>query len=251
MKIFSKTLYVLALFFVTSAVDAAEIKVAVAANFVAPFKDVALAFEVETGHTVSITPGATGKFYAQIVNGAPFEIFFSADDETPLKLEKEGKAILGTRFTYATGTLALWSAKENMVDSSGDVLKTGSFKFLAIANPKVAPYGIAAVQTLQKLGLLAALEQKFVQGESISQTHQFISTGNAEVGFVALSQIYQNGKLKSGSAWIVPDSFHDPLRQDAVLLEPGKNSDAAKTLLKFMKSAKAKAIILSYGYKLF
>lgn len=245
-----KSFVVLLLVAATYGVSAAEIKVAVAANFAAPFKDIASIFETETGHKVSITPGATGKFYAQISNGAPFDVFFSADDETTIKLEKEGRAIEGTRFTYANGTLALWSPKEGAVDSSGDVLKTGKFKYLAIANSRVAPYGIAAVQTMQKMGLLSILEPKIVQGESIAQTFQFISTGNAELGFVALSQIYQNGKLKSGSAWIVPDSFHDELRQDAVLLVPGKNSEPAKALLNFMKSEKAKKVILSYGYKL-
>ncbi len=245
-----KSFLALLLAAITTVVSAAEIKVAVAANFVAPFKDIASVFETETGHKVLITPGASGKFYAQISNGAPFEVFFSADDETPIKLEKEGKAIEGTRFTYATGTLALWSAKDNVVDASGEVLKAGKFKYLAIANSRVAPYGMAAVQTMQKMGLLSILEPKIVQGESIAQTHQFINTGNAELGFVALSQVYQNGKLKSGSAWIVPDSFHDALRQDAVLLESGKNSEPAKSLLHFMKSEKAKKIILSYGYKL-
>ena len=228
---------------------AAEVKVAVAANFAGPMKDIAAAFESQAGHRLVMTPGATGKFYAQISNGAPFEVFLSADDETPARLEKEGKSVAGSRFTYAVGRLILWSPKEGLPTEAGEILKSGSFRFLSIANPKVAPYGLAAVQTLQKLGLLTKLEPKVVQGENISQTHQFVTTGNADLGFVALSQVWQNGKLKSGSGWIVPETYHDPLRQDAVLLEAGKQSDAAKALMSFLKSDKAREIMAAYGYK--
>ncbi len=228
---------------------AADIRVAVAANFASPMKDIASAFESHTGHKVLLTPGATGKFYAQISNGAPFEIFLSADDETPAKLEKEGRAVAGSRFTYAIGRLILWSPKESVVTDSADVLTSGSFRFLAIANPKVAPYGMAAVQTMQKLGVLTRLEPKVVQGENIAQAHQFVTSGNADLGFVALAQVWHNGKLKSGSGWVVPESYHDPLRQDAVLLEQGRNSDAAKALMSFMKSDKAREIMAAYGYK--
>lgn len=228
---------------------AAEVKVAVAANFAGPMKDIATAFESQTGHKLVLTPGATGKFYAQISNGAPFEVFLSADDETPAKLEKEGKALAGSRFTYAVGRLILWAPKEGVPIEGGEILKSGSFRFLSIANPKVAPYGMAAVQTLQKLGLLTRLEPKVVQGENISQTHQFVTTGNADLGFVALSQVWQNGKLKSGSGWIVPETYHDPLRQDAVLLEAGRQSDAARALMSFLKSDKAREIMAAYGYK--
>jgi len=227
----------------------AEVKVAVAANFAAPMKELAAVFEHETGHQLALTPGATGKFYAQITHGAPFEVFLSADDETPIKLEKEGRAVQGSRFTYAIGRLILWSAKESIITDGGDVLKNGSFRFLSIANPKVAPYGLAAVQTLQKLGVLTKLEPKVVQGESIAQAYQFVTSGNADLGFVALSQVWQNDKLKSGSGWIVPDAYHDPLRQDAVLLEAGRNSDAAKALVSFLKSDKARKIMATYGYK--
>jgi len=228
---------------------AAEVKVAVAANFAGPMKDIAAAFESQAGHRLVMTPGATGKFYAQISNGAPFEVFLSADDETPARLEKEGKSVAGSRFTYAVGRLILWSPKEGLPTEAGEILKSGSFRFLSIANPKVGPYGLAAVQTLQKLGLLTKLEPKVVQGENISQTHQFVTTGNADLGFVALSQVWQNGKLKSGSGWIVPETYHDPLRQDAVLLEAGKQSDAAKALMSFLKSDKAREIMAAYGYK--
>ncbi len=228
---------------------AAEVKVAVAANFAKTLEDITTQFEKDTGHKVLATPGATGKFYAQIVNGAPFEILISADDETPRKLAKEAKAITETQFTYAIGTLALWSPDANLVDQGGGVLKTDKFKFLAIANAKVAPYGQAAVQTMLKLGLLTKLEPRVVQGENIAQTHQFVTSGNAQLGFVALSQIIENGKVKSGSAWIVPQEFHDQLKQDAILLNTGKDSVAAKALLDYLKSDKAKKIIAAYGYK--
>ncbi len=230
-------------------VHAAEVKVAVAANFAKTLEDITAQFEKDTGHKVLATPGATGKFYAQIVNGAPFEILISADDETPRKLAKEAKAIAETQFTYAIGTLALWSPDANLVDQGDGVLKTDKFKFLAIANAKVAPYGQAAVQTMLKLGLLTKLEPRVVQGENIAQTYQFVTSGNAQLGFVALSQITENGKVKSGSAWIVPQEFHDQIKQDAILLNNGKDSIAAKALLEYLKSDKAKKIIASYGYK--
>ena len=222
---------------------------AVAANFAQTLKEIGTVFEQDTGHKLAITQGSTGKLYAQISQGAPFEVLLSADDETPEKLITEGKAITGTRFTYAIGRLALWSPKPDLVDEGGQVLKTDKFRFLAIANARVAPYGRAAVQVMQKLGVLASIEPRVVQGESITQTFQFVSTGNAQLGFVALSQITENGKLKSGSAWIIPENMHEQLRQDAVLLNPGKDSAAATALLNFLKSDKAKKIIASHGYQ--
>jgi len=229
---------------------AAEVKVAVAANFVQPMKEIAVEFEKETGHKVALSQGATGKFYAQIANGAPFEVLLSADDETPGKLVKEGKAVADTQFTYAIGRLALWSPDASLVDQGGGVLKTGKFKFVSIANARVAPYGRAAVQTMQKLGVLTALESRVVQGESITQTHQFVSSGNAQLGFVALSQVWESGKLKSGSVWIVPAEMHEQLRQDVVFLNPGKASTAAAALIAYLKSDKATKIIERYGYQL-
>lgn len=228
---------------------AEDVQVAVAANFTAPMKLIAVDFEKDTGHKAVLTFGATGKFYAQITNGAPFEVFLAADDETPARLEKEGGAVNGSRFTYATGKLVLWSAQSGMVDVQGEVLKKGDFKKIAIAAPKLAPYGAAAVETLTKLGLQAALEPKLVQGESIGQTFSFISTGNAELGFIALSQVYEGGKIKSGSAWIVPESLHSPIRQDAVLLTKAKDNKAAAQLMAFLKTDKAKAVIRSFGYE--
>ncbi len=233
----------------TTHVHAAEVKVAVAANFAKTLEEITVQFEKDTGHKVLATPGATGKFYAQIVNGAPFEVFISADDETPRKLAKEAKAIAETQFTYAIGTLALWSPDSNLVDQGGSVLKTDKFKFLAIANAKVAPYGQAAVQTMLKLGVLTKLEPRVVQGENIAQTYQFVTSGNAQLGFVALSQITENGKVKSGSAWVVPQELHDQIKQDAILLNAGKDSVAAKALLDYLKTDKAKKIIAAYGYK--
>jgi molybdate transport system substrate-binding protein len=227
---------------------AAEASVAVAANFTAPMQKIAADFERDTGHKVLLAFGSTGKFYAQIKNGAPFEVFFAADDKTPARLEQEGFAVAGSRFTYAIGQLALWSARPGYVDDQGAVLKQGAFTHLAIANPKLAPYGAAATETLNRLGLLAALQPKFVQGENIAQTFQFVSTGNAELGFVALSQVTEGGKLKSGSAWIVPSALHAPIRQDAVVLTRGKDNAAALALMKYMKQDKARAIIRAYGY---
>jgi molybdate transport system substrate-binding protein len=228
---------------------AEEVQVAVAANFTAPMKLIAADFEKDTGHKAVLTFGATGKFYAQITNGAPFEVFLSADDETPARLEKEGAAVHGSRFTYATGKLVLWSAQPGVVDAAGEVLKKGDFKKIAIAAPKLAPYGAAAVETMNKLGLQAALEPKLVQGESIGQAFSFVSTGNAELGFIALSQVYEGGKIKSGSAWIVPENLHSPIRQDAVLLAKAKDNKAAVQLMAFLKTGKARAVIRSFGYE--
>lgn len=229
-------------------VFAAEVQVAVAANFSAPMQRIAADFEQATGHQAKLAFGSTGKFYAQIRHGAPFDVLLAADDETPAKLEKEGMAVAGSRFTYSIGRLALWSAKPGYVDDKGEVLKQGAFKHLAIASPKLAPYGAAAVETLNRLGLQAALQPKFVQGENIAQTFQFVSTGNAELGFVALSQVIEGGKLKRGSAWIVPPGLHAPIRQDAVVLARGRDNPAALALMKYLKQDQARAIIKAYGY---
>ena len=227
-----------------------EVQVAVAANFTAPIQAIAKDFEKDTGHKLVASFGATGQFYTQIKNGAPFEVFLSADDATPAKLEQEGNSVKGSRFTYAVGTLALWSAKEGYVDDKGEVLKGNKFEHLSIANPKAAPYGLAATQVLDKLGLTDATRPKIVEGQSITQAYQFVSTGNAELGFVALSQIFKDGKLTSGSAWIVPADLHDPIKQDAVILNKGKDNAAAKALIEYLKGPKAAAVIKSFGYQL-
>jgi len=229
---------------------AEEVQLAVAANFTAPMQKIAAEFEKDSGHKAKLMFGATGKFYAQITNGAPFEVFLSADDETPARLERDGLAVAGSRFTYATGRLVLWSAREGYVDDRGEVLKKGDFRHLSIANPRTAPYGAAAVQTLNKLGLLPALEPRFVQGENIAQTHSFIVSGNAELGFIAMSQVFRDGKPGAGSAWLVPANLHEPIRQDAVLLTKGQSNPAAAALLKYLKGDKARSIIKSFGYEL-
>ncbi|MBT9263610.1 molybdate ABC transporter substrate-binding protein [Pseudomonas sp. MG-9] len=235
--------------FTLGAAQADEVQVAVAANFSAPIQAIAADFEKDTGHKLVAAYGATGQFYTQIKNGAPFEVFLSADDTTPQKLEKEGDTVKGSRFTYAIGTLALWSAKEGYIDAKGDVLKKNEYQHLSIANPKAAPYGLAATQVLEKLKLTEATKAKIVEGQNITQAYQFVSTGNAELGFVALSQIYKDGKVTGGSAWIVPASLHDPIKQDAVILNKGKDSAAAKALVEYLKDPKAAAVIKSYGYQ--
>jgi len=233
-----------------SSAFADEVQVAVAANFTAPIQAIAKDFEQDTGHKLVASFGATGQFYTQIKNGAPFEVFLSADDTTPAKLEQEGESVKGTRFTYAVGTLALWSARDGYVDDKGEVLKGNTFEHLSIANPKAAPYGLAATQVLDKLGLTDATKPKIVEGQSITQAYQFVSTGNAELGFVALSQIFKDGKLTSGSAWIVPANLHEPIKQDAVILNKGKDNAAAKALIEYLKGPKAAAVIKSFGYQL-
>ena len=224
------------------------VQVAVAANFAQPMKKIAEAFEQATGHKAVLAFGSTGKFHAQIANGAPFDVFLAADAQTPARLEREGAAIPGSRFTYAIGKLALWSAKPNFVDDRGEVLKSGPFNHIALAAPKLAPYGAAAVEVLEKLGLMDALRPKFVQGENIAQAHQFVASGNAELGFVALSQVYRDGKLMAGSGWIVPADFHTPIRQDAVILSRAGNNPAARSLAGFLKGEKARAIVRAHGY---
>ena len=229
---------------------AGEVSVAVAANFMAPMQKIAAAFEQDTGHKVVLSFGSTGNFYAQIRNGAPFQILLAADDETPLRLEKEGQGVAGSRFTYATGRLVLWSKRPGLVDDKGEVLKTGKFDRIALANPKLAPYGAAAIETLTKMGLMDTLRPKFVQGENIGQTYQFVATENAQIGFVALSQVMSDGRIAQGSAWIVPAALHRPIRQDALLLNKGLGNPAATALLQYLRSDKAHAIIKAYGYEL-
>lgn len=224
--------------------------VAVAANFTKPMTDIAEAFEKTTGHSAKLSFGSSGKFVAQIENGAPFEVYLSADDKAPAKLEQSGFAVANSHFTYAIGKLVLWSATANLVDAQGEILSKGGFKHLALADPKLAPYGAAALEVLKNKNLLNKLQSLFVQGENIAQTYQFVSTGNAELGFVALSQVIDNDKISSGSAWQIPENLYTPLRQEAVLLKKGENNPAASALMQFLKSPEAKAIISKYGYSL-
>jgi len=239
----------LAALLLAPAVQAETVQVAVAANFTAPMKRIADSFEKDTGHKVQLSAGATGKFYAQIKSGAPFDVFLSADDETPARLDAEGATVAGSRFTYATGRLVLWSPRPGVVDNRGHVLRANAFRNIAIAAPRLAPYGAAAVQTLTHLGLLAAIEPKFVQGESIGQAFGFVASGNAELGFIALSQVFENGQLKSGSGWVVPAELHRPLRQDAVLLVRGRDNAGAVAFMQYLKSDRVRAMIRAYGYE--
>ena len=227
---------------------AGEVSVAVASNFTAPMKVIAQAFERDTGHKAILSFGATGQFYAQIKNGAPFAVLLAADDETPVKLEKDGFGVEGTRFTYAVGKVVLWSKKPGFVDDKGEVLRSGTFTKIAIANPKLAPYGLAAMQVLQRLDVSARVTPKIVEASNIGQTFQFVSSGNAALGFVALSQVFENGKMKEGSGWIVPSTMYDPIKQDAMLLMHARTNIAAQALLQYLRNEKTKAIILSFGY---
>lgn len=257
----------------TLTTHAGEVHVAVAANFAVPMSHIAARFTAATGHTLKLSAGATGKFYSQIVAGAPFEVLVAADDQTPKKLISAGHAVSGSNFTYAIGKLVLWSRQPGLVDNQGAVLDFGKFRHLAIANPKVAPYGAAALQVLKARGLLDAVAPKLVTGESIAQAFQFVSTGNAELGFVALSQVISANLPKGdarppeaktatppagpvpapvqplvGSYWLVPANLYSEIRQDAVLLKVGEKNPAAAALLAYMKSAAAKEVMQSFGY---
>jgi molybdate transport system substrate-binding protein len=232
------------------AAGAAEVQVAVAANFAVPLARIGEGFTAATGHTLKVSVGSTGRFYSQIVAGAPFEVLLAADDETPRKLIAQGHAVAGSSFSYALGKLVLWSAQPGVVDDKGAVLASGQFTHLAIANPKVAPYGAAALEVLKAQGLTVAVRPKLVTAESIVQAFQFVSSGNAQLGFVALSQVAVPGKAATGSYWLVPPSLYGEIRQDAVLLKAGETNAAAVALMAYMKSAAARAVIQSFGYGL-
>jgi molybdate transport system substrate-binding protein len=237
---------VLAVVAVASPAFAAEVKVAVAANFTEPAKEIAARFKARTGHDATLSFGSSGQFYAQIANGAPFEVFLSADRERPEKAEADGLAVAGSRFTYAVGRLVLFSKTPGLVDAKGAVLKAGKFNKIAIADPKTAPYGVAAVETMKKLVVYERLAPKLVHGTSITQAYQFVDTGAAELGFVALSQVIA---VKGGSRWIVPAADHTPIDQQAALLKTGAGNAAATAFMAFLKGAEAKAIVRKYGYE--
>jgi molybdate transport system substrate-binding protein len=230
-------------------VCAEEAQIAVAANFTAPMKAIIARFEDDTGHSVKVSFGSTGKLYAQIQNGAPFEALLAADQRRPELLEEEGVGVPGSRFTYAIGSLVLWSADAEKVEDGPALLESGDFNKLSIANPKLAPYGEASVQTLEALGVEQAIEPKLVMGENIAQAYQFVDTGNADIGFVALSQVMQGGEIVKGSGWIVPGEMHAPIRQDAVILESGKDNPAVTELFAYLQGERAKAIIHDFGYE--
>ena len=229
---------------------AATTLVAVASNFTKPMTDIAAEFKKTTGHIAQLSFGSSGKFVSQLENGAPFDVFLAADEHVPLNLERTGLAVATSHFTYAIGKLVLWSSVANYVDDQGTILAKGGFQHIALADPKLAPYGAAALEVIKNKNLLDTLQPLFVLGENISQTHQFVSTGNAELGFVALSQVSENGKITSGSGWLVPQTLYAPIKQNAVLLALGAANPAAKALLAYLTSAPAKAIIKKYGYDL-
>lgn len=225
---------------------AADINVAVAANFTEPAKEIAARFKEKTGHQAVLSFGASGQFYSQITQGAPFQVLLSADDARPRKLIEDGLAIKESRFTYAIGKLVLWSKTANLVKGA-DTLKAASFAKLSICNPAAAPYGAAAVEAMKSLGIYDALQPKLVEGATITQAYQFVETGNAEVGFIALSQLKGND---TGSRWIVPQELYNPIRQDAVLLKSGAGNEAATAFIDFLHGPEARSIIEKYGYVL-
>ncbi|MEH6403706.1 MAG: molybdate ABC transporter substrate-binding protein [Sneathiella sp.] len=227
--------------------NAGQVYVAVAANFTPAAKEIATAFDKKTGHRAILSFGSTGKLYTQIINGAPFEIFLSADQKHPKLTIEQGFAIKNTRFTYAAGHLVLYSADEQLIDKSVDILRAATFRKIAIANPKTAPYGRAAQEVMVNLNVLDAVQSQIVRGDNIAQTYQFVATGNAELGFVALSQVIGH---KAGSRWIVPTGLYAPLKQDVVLLKTSKNNTVASAFFTFLKSPDAAAIIKKYGYTL-
>jgi molybdate transport system substrate-binding protein len=230
-------------------VRADVLSVAVAANFTVPMQKIAAAFERESGHTLQISYGSTGKFYAQIISGAPFEVLLSADEATPIKLAQEAGAQGATRFTYAQGHLVLWSSDATLVDAQGQVLSSNKTSRLAIADPKLAPYGAAAVQVLQKMNLLEQWQTRWVTAENMTQAYQFVATGNAHLGFVAASQVFQEGKLIAGSGWRVPKAIHAGIKQDAIVLKKGQGSRAATVFMTFLRSPQARRIIAAHGYE--
>lgn len=246
MRLMTRLLAVLIVLFAASPAAAAETRVAVAANFAEPAKAIAARFKARTGHDATLSFGSSGQFYAQIANGAPYEVFLSADRERPEKAEAEGLGVAGSRFTYAIGRLVLYSKTPGLVDGRGAVLSQGRFQKLAIADPRTAPYGVAAVETMKKRRVYQTLQPRLVQGTSITQAYQFVETGAAEVGFVAASQLIG---VKGGSRWLVPASDHTPIDQQAVLLKTGANSAAAQAFIRFLKGPEARAIIQRYGYE--
>ena len=246
----SRTVITLVLLVFGQASWSATVLVAVAANFSKPMTEIVSQFEKATGHSAKLSFGSSGKFVSQLENGGPFEVLLSADEKGPEKLEQAGLTVPNSRFVYALGRLVLWSATPNFVDDKGKILMTSNFKHLALADPKVAPYGAAAIDVLKKLKLFEKLQPLFVQGENIAQTYQIISTANAELGFLALSQVIKNGKIVGGSSWIIPDNLHAPIRQGAVLMKKGAENPAALALIDYLKSIPALAIIKKYGYDL-
>ncbi len=233
----------------SSPVRAGEVNVAVASNFAAPLERIAALFQKESGHAVKFTAAASGRLYTQIRGGAPFDVFLSADEEMPRQLMQDGLAVAGSRFVYATGRLVLWSARDDLVDEKGAVLNRGGFNMLAIANPRYAPYGVAAKETLTKLTMWNAMQEKLTKGDNVTLTYQMAASEKADLALIALSQVMRDGKIASGSWWIVPPELHNPIHQAAVLLAHAKDPAAAKAFLAFLKSEKARAVMRGFGYE--
>ncbi len=230
-------------------VNAEDILIAVAANFAEPMEQIIAEFEEGSVHNVEMSIGSSGRFYAQIVNGAPYQIFFSADQEKIEQLAQAGLTVEETAFTYAVGRLALWSAEEELPITDLNELDSSDFDRLAIANPRLAPYGVASVEVLKALELFDSFQEKLVQGENIAQAFQFIDTGNADLGFVALSQVFREEMFSKGQGIFIPEEFHTPIRQDAALLRSGQDCDACVEFLEFMRSQEARSILHSFGYQ--
>lgn len=229
---------------------AGEVSVAVAGNFFKPLKQLATQFESETGHQVKISVAATGKLYAQIIQGAPFDLFLAADQKRPASLINKQFAIAGTQFTYAQGQLVLWSSNKETVDKQGNCLFSPAIDYLAIANPKTAPYGEQAINALKNLGVYRSLSSKLVQGQNIGQAYQYVSSGSVEMGILALSQVSEDGQVKQGSYWLIPDNLYQPIKQDAVLLTHGQHNNVAIAFLHYLRSAQAVQTIHAFGYTL-
>jgi len=229
--------------------SAGEVRVALSSDFVAPMERIAAMFRKESGHTVTVTPDASGKLYAQIRKGAAFDVFLSADEELPKRLLQQGAAVGGSRFVYATGRLVLWSAQPDLVDDKGLVLNKGVFDKLAMPNPRHSPYGDAAQQTLTKLTMWNAMQRKLDKRDDVTEAYKLAATERAELSFIALSQVMRDGKMNTGSWWLVPETMHEPIRQSAVLLSGAQDVQAARDFLAFLKSDKARAVMRGYGYE--
>jgi len=244
-----RTIFALLLLAACTLAQAAQVQVAVASNFAAPMQAITALFEKDTGHQAVLVLGSTGKLATQVRHGAPFDVLLAADSQTPAHLAADGLAVASSQFTYAQGQLALWSPKPGVVDAQGAVLASPLPGKLAVANARLAPYGAAATQVLAARGLTATVRPHLVVGENIGQTLQFVKTGNAALGFVALSQVMVDGKISSGSAWVIPSKLYDPIRQDAVLLKTGENNPAATALMRYLRSDRARQVIRAYGYQ--
>ncbi len=229
---------------------AGEVNVAVAANFLGTAKKISSAFEQKTGHKIILSAGSTGQLYAQIRNGAPYDCFFAADSERITKLEKDGFVADGTRFIYALGSVALYSAEPEYVDGKGEILHTGKFDKLAIANPKTAPYGRAAIEILHKMRLYSQISDKLVYGQSVAQAFQFVASKAVKLGFVAISQLIEAGDKLKGSYWVVNPSFYEPIKQEAALLRKGESNKTAVEFMEFTKGTEARTVIKTFGYTL-